>query len=504
MDNVSDAEDNAPAEEIIQEYVVIIQLQENDKHILRCPIELHQQINKSVLKEIEMKNIRTNYYRGLIPITTNAETEVRKILAMNQLSDIRVSCRWSKDTTNNCGVIGTIPCPNIKETKERKIEVYKEALRNNGHPVNSIEWIRKKVWKRGVRGHTMVTTGYLKLEFINEVPKEVFLGSVKYEVDAFIADTIQCWKCQKLGHVSAHCNSPREICVFCGTKGHSKRDNRCGNRRVCCANCGKGHPASYRGCIEFLREKEAQKIKAKEKTPIYNARRLASNKEFPHLQAREGQPATDNSSSNREQSRGYAEAAAPRLSIEPIGGDAEAATPRIPPSQGNERQRVPPHNRDEEEIQPQRDDREMHQIRPQGEGQTNKTCQNCNSCSNDKKIEKKLNKIMNKTIAKLLFGLAEVFVQIYKVERIPTKLSEQEKLQNFTTQIGASLTKLLGADSDSSDSESETEDEMSDNEEAEEEPPNSSSGQGRGGAASAYKAEKSKRKKKKKKNKKTW
>lgn len=109
---------------------------------------------------------------------------------------------------------------------------------------------------------------------------------------------------------------------------------------------------------------------------------------------------------------------------------------------------------------------------------------------------------MNKSITKLLIGLAEVFVQFYKLEKNPTPLSENEKINKFATQIGLTLNKIIHSGSDSSEAESDSEDEN--DEEAEKEPSSSTWIQGGGGAASAKKAEKAKRKRKKKKKKTTW
>ena len=102
---------------------------------------------------------------------------------------------------------------------ERKIEVYKAALSNNGTPVSSIEWIKQKVWKQGVRGFTTHVTGFLKLEFINDTPSHVILGRIRYEVKDYVADALQCWHCQKFGHMAKNCKSQPE-CVRCGTRGH--------------------------------------------------------------------------------------------------------------------------------------------------------------------------------------------------------------------------------------------------------------------------------------------
>ena len=111
---------------------------------------------------------------------------------MDKLGDLDVEGRWARSDGTNCGVIGQIPCPNIKETMERKKEVYKAALRQSGNPVNSVEWIKKNVWTAGERGYKTQMTGFLKLEFIGEVPKYVYLGRVRYEVKEYVADTLQC------------------------------------------------------------------------------------------------------------------------------------------------------------------------------------------------------------------------------------------------------------------------------------------------------------------------
>ena len=204
----------------------------------------------------DLSDVRVNFPRVLLIITTDTEEEAIRIIEMKTLGDIDVEGRWARQDGTNCGVIGQIPCPIIKETMERKKEVYKAALRSSGTPVRSIEWVRKKIWKNGESGYTTQTTGFLKLESIKEVPSHVYLGRVCYEVKDYVADAVQCWNCQKMGHISNHCRSNQPVCVRCGTRGHRKGDNRCGRRRVCCANCSEGHLASYRGCIAFLREKK--------------------------------------------------------------------------------------------------------------------------------------------------------------------------------------------------------------------------------------------------------
>lgn len=57
----------------------------------------------------------------------------------------------------------------------------------------------------------------------------------------------QCYKCQQFGHVASNCGyDPR--CVKCSLSHESKFCPKMKEEPAKCANCGKNHPASYRGC----------------------------------------------------------------------------------------------------------------------------------------------------------------------------------------------------------------------------------------------------------------
>ena len=125
-------------------------------------------------------------------------------------------------------------------------------------------------------------------------------------MEDYTADSIQCFSCLKFGHISTSCIG-KVSCVHCGTIGHRKSDNACGSKPKRCANCKGPHPANYRGCVEFLREKEAQKIRAKDKKPLHDARIIARDKHFPHLSNRVGSSTSQEPQTTG--SRGYAAAA---------------------------------------------------------------------------------------------------------------------------------------------------------------------------------------------------
>lgn len=80
-------------------------------------------------------------------------------------------------------------------------------------------------------------------------------------------DTIQCKNCQHFGHIARNC-SRRFRCVKCldihnpgdcPTDVLPLQDNN--RRKPTCVNCGKEHPANYRGCqahIDLIKQKQAR------------------------------------------------------------------------------------------------------------------------------------------------------------------------------------------------------------------------------------------------------
>ena len=61
---------------------------------------------------------------------------------------------------------------------------------------------------------------------------------------------VQCFKCQKLGHMARECSENDVKCLRCGGN-HLVKDCSAPREAVKCTNCQGAHPASYRGCPVF-------------------------------------------------------------------------------------------------------------------------------------------------------------------------------------------------------------------------------------------------------------
>ena len=62
-----------------REYVTLIQFKEEDRHILKCPVELYEQLEKSNLSR-DITDMRVNYPRGLLIITSESEEDALQIV----------------------------------------------------------------------------------------------------------------------------------------------------------------------------------------------------------------------------------------------------------------------------------------------------------------------------------------------------------------------------------------------------------------------------------------
>ena len=83
---------------------------------------------------------------------------------------------------------------------------------------------------------------------------------VEYREDPQVT---QCFRCQAFGHHYHECQAEKQKCLRCAGD-HRHRVCPKDRNDVCCANCGKNHVSTYRGCPVF---KDAVKAE-REKRPI--------------------------------------------------------------------------------------------------------------------------------------------------------------------------------------------------------------------------------------------
>lgn len=131
------------------------------------------------------------------------------------------------------------------------VEVTEQELLENLKGCNVIDVKRMGRGDNG-RGTTPVLLTFKD----DKLPSRVMLGYSSYIVREYERPPLRCFKCQRFGHVVAVCEGKRR-CRRCG-KDHDGKE--CIDVPKCC-NCGGDHPASYRGCPNYVRAEKVEKVK---------------------------------------------------------------------------------------------------------------------------------------------------------------------------------------------------------------------------------------------------
>ena len=120
-----------------------------------------------------------------------------------------------------------------------------------------------------------VQTGFFFLTFdAPTLPRYVFLGFERFDVELFIPAPRCCFKCQRFGHGAHSCRATEDLCPMCS--GTDRTRNECPNKESQkCPNCDGAHSTASKECPAFITEQEALRIQAKKRCPLPDARKQA-------------------------------------------------------------------------------------------------------------------------------------------------------------------------------------------------------------------------------------
>lgn len=130
--------------------------------------------------------------------------------------------------------------------KSTRIEWINECLADQGIEVEKITQLKSQKGNKEALPLFLVNSTPDMAKKLKSITTLCY-SLVKIEKYISPAGPTQCYKCQRYGHVSRHCdNRPR--CLKCGT-GHETQ--QCTKRREVsptCANCQGAHTSNYKGC----------------------------------------------------------------------------------------------------------------------------------------------------------------------------------------------------------------------------------------------------------------
>merc|ERR1739842_25867 len=124
--NQDENTDAAATEHTDQEHVVIMEFQEKDKDILKCPDDLDDIIYPVISKYKSFIKVKPNYARSILALFFGSEleaTDLLKVTSINTETEVlTVKCKMAKEQTWNYGIIRGISPPRNEEDRNRRIQ----------------------------------------------------------------------------------------------------------------------------------------------------------------------------------------------------------------------------------------------------------------------------------------------------------------------------------------------------------------------------------------------
>lgn len=174
---------------------------------------------------------------GSLVVNVSSLTSANKLLAITALAGIPCTSNVPASYSRSVGKITGVP-------REYKDEQLLEYLKDTGVTTvrRQASYIRNDDETITVKLHESVI---LTFRPDKPMPTKVFLGFTSHPVQEYFGVAMQCFRCQKHGHMAKYCKGPQKCKICAGSHSHKDCSLR---RQPCCANCGGPHPASYSLC----------------------------------------------------------------------------------------------------------------------------------------------------------------------------------------------------------------------------------------------------------------
>ncbi|XP_075525073.1 uncharacterized protein LOC142557251 isoform X2 [Dermacentor variabilis] len=175
--------------------------------------------------------------KGWLRIFAKSPRAAHNLVQTQALAGILVKCTVVNSYTDSLGYVRNVP---RRYTNTALFEMLQDegvicAQRQTG-------FMR---YESGAVGD--VATGTVLLTFLPDrrIPRTVNIGLISYEVTRRLTLPLQCYNCQRFGHLAKECKLPISCRLCAGTHTYLQCTSR---DKPQCVNCGEAHPSTYWRC----------------------------------------------------------------------------------------------------------------------------------------------------------------------------------------------------------------------------------------------------------------
>lgn len=232
-----------------------------------------------VIAPRQVKEIRVNGRKNVIAVDVHRKEAVPKLLVVKKLGGIPVEARVPWTTHHIAGVVRDVDQGLSEE------DIY-NSMRAPAHIL-------------GVRRLGKSTTVRVTFEG-RDLPQYVHMGYVRHPVALFVARPLQCFRCNRMGHIAAVCERER-TCAKCSGNHET---STCESETARCVNCRRDHAATSSECPVLRKERKVCKQRARSASTHTEARAAVRKQNTDKVASRRGAPPT--TASGAQSSKGRA------------------------------------------------------------------------------------------------------------------------------------------------------------------------------------------------------
>ncbi|XP_014832393.1 PREDICTED: uncharacterized protein LOC106910304 [Poecilia mexicana] len=224
-----------------EEFKVILKLKNEEGQDKISPIGVSREIKKKI-GDVEMVKILRD--GNLLIVCKDAEQKNKALNVDNICKRSVLEKKIMGENKKIRGVIYGIPLDEDLDKIKRSVV---------GAKVNNLKRLSKTVDEKRVGSLSIL------IEFEEkELPKNIKIGYLNFQVRPYVPPPLRCFKCQRYGHIAAVCKG-KQRCPKCG-EDYKLEDCKEELQEKCC-NCGGNHRVTFGGCEVRKRAKEIVQIK---------------------------------------------------------------------------------------------------------------------------------------------------------------------------------------------------------------------------------------------------